>query len=563
MEAAIFVENLSVVAGRGHDRRELLRHLSTSVAPGSFVSIIGASGCGKTTLLRTLAGIQPISNGRILLAGHEVQTLRNHLPLAIGYLPQFGAFHGDLTVAEILDYAVALRLPTSVPEATRRQWREHVIDLARIRPFLPQKYRTLSGGQMRRIALAEELIGDPTFLFLDELTSGLDPYSEHDLMVWLRELAHGMNKTVVLVTHAVTNLALCDSIIFLHDGRLCFQGTYLSFLETHQTSSIEAIYGAYQEATVAGTFSGFDSDRSGELPPAPEPRALNSAPPPGSFRQFATLVQRQVILLVRDRSQLILQFVLMVTFPALVAIFGYKGLKQVPQMSLTLDPNIFHTLTEQIDHIVASFSAASLVSGLTMFQVILLTLIGANNGAREIAKEREVLEKELRAGLSPWAYGTTKALLVTVFSFAQAFWMTWFVKTICRFPGDFPSQFAILFFTTLAMSMVCLAISSASRSPERASLLSIYLVGLQLPLSGAVLALPDFVSTFCRPFIAAYWGWSGYLKTMENSPNYDIVRQSTKTHIAEFAPCIVVLAAHIVLGGLITWYFISRAKPRR
>ncbi len=563
MEAAIFVEDLSVAAGKGRDRRDLLRHVSTAIPPGSFVSIIGASGCGKSTFLRTLAGIQPLSAGRILLAGHEVQTLRDHLPLAIGYLPQFGAFHGDLTVSEILDYAVALRLPASVPEATRQQWCQHVIDLARIRPFLPQKYRTLSGGQMRRIALAEELIGDPTFLFLDELTSGLDPYSEHDLMVWLRELAHGMNKTVVLVTHAVTNLELCDSIIFLHDGRLCFQGTYPGFLETHQSSSVEAIYGAYQEATMAGTFGGFDHDRSGDLPPAPEPRSLNSAPPPGSLRQLATLVRRQVVLLLRDKAQLILQFVLIVTFPGLVAIFGYKGLKQVPEMSLALDRNMFHAMAEQVEHVRDSVPAASLVSALTMFQVILLTLIGANNGAREIAKEREVLEKELRAGLSPWAYCTTKGMLVTAFSLVQAFWMTWFVKTICRFPGDFTSQFAILFLTTLAMSMVCLFISSASRSPERASLLSIYLVGLQLPLSGAVLAMPDFVSTVCQPFIAAYWGWSGYLKTMENSPDYDIVRNSTNTHIAEFVPCLIVLALHVIFGGLISWYFIARARPSR
>jgi len=197
-----------------------------------------------------------------------------------------------------------------------------------------------------------------------------------------------------------------------------------------------------------------------------------------------------------------------------------------------------------------------------MFQVILLTLIGANNGAREIAKEREVLEKELRAGLSPWAYVTTKMLLITIFSLVQSFWMTSFVKEICHFPGTFMSQFEVLFFTTLAMSAVCLTISSASKSPERASLLSIYLVGLQLPLSGAVLALPDFVSTFCRPFIAAYWGWSGYLKTMEDSPNYDIVHQSTHTYIADFVPCIIVLALHTFFGGLIAWYFVARVGQK-
>src|SRR5271154_3405296 len=223
MDAAVFIENLSVTVGRGDDHKALLRNISIAVPERSFLCIIGASGCGKSTLIRAIAGIQPVSAGRVLLAGHPVETLRRQLPLAVGYLPQFGAFHGELTVAEILEFAMMLRLPASVPHTTRVQWSEHIIDLARIRPFLHQKYRTLSGGQMRRIALAEELIGDPAFLFLDELTSGLDAFSEHELMVWLKELAHGLNKTIVLVTHAVTNLRLCDSVILLHEGRLCFQ----------------------------------------------------------------------------------------------------------------------------------------------------------------------------------------------------------------------------------------------------------------------------------------------------------------------------------------------------
>jgi ABC-type multidrug transport system ATPase subunit len=564
MDAAIFAENISVVVGRGRDRRALLQNVSLAVPGGSFLSIVGASGCGKSTLLRAMAGLQPGgTGGRILLAGHEVASLRSQLPLAVGYLPQFGAFHSDLTVAEILDFALTLRLPVSVPAATRNQWLQHVIDLARIRPLLTQRYRTLSGGQMRRIALAEELIGDPAFLFLDELTSGLDAYSEHELMVWLKELAHGLNKTVVLVTHAVGNLQLCDSVVFLHEGRLCFQGTYDELLSTHGTGSIEAIFGAYQEASAAGTFSGFDQDRSGELPPPPSPQPLNTAPPPGPLRQLVTLVRRQCILLARDRTQLWLHLALLITFPLLVAIFATKGLPQVQNLSLQIETNIVQTLAEQLSYLHESFAAASLVSGLTMFQVILLTLMGANNGAREIAKERDVLDKELRAGLSPWAYVTTKSLLLLVLSIAQAFWMTWFVKTVCSFPGSFISQFGILFVTTLAMSMTCLAISAASKSPERASLLAIYLVGLQLPLSGAVLALPELVSTLCRPFIAAYWGWSGYLKTLSAYRVYDVVRQSTDTYIADYRPCLIVLTLHALLAGGIAWIFVSRQFPRR
>jgi hypothetical protein len=298
------------------------------------------------------------------------------------------------------------------------------------------------------------------------------------------------------------------------------------------------------------------------LPAAPEPHALNTAPPPGAISQLATLLRRQNVIIWRDKATLWLHFALLVTFPALVAIFDLNGPPQVSKMDLHLQTNIVQTLADALTYAKDSVRAATLVSGLAMFQVILLALMGANNGAREIAKERDVLEKELRAGLSPWAYVTTKGFLVVGLSLAQAFWMTAFVKMVCHFPGDFLSQFSVFFGTTLAMSVTCLAISSASRSPERASLLAIYLVGLQLPLSGAVLALPELVSTLCRPFIAAYWGWSGYLKTLSKTELYDIVRDSTTTYITDFWLCVVVLALHAVVCGVIAWMFVARARAR-
>jgi hypothetical protein len=255
-------------------------------------------------------------------------------------------------------------------------------------------------------------------------------------------------------------------------------------------------------------------------------------------------------------------------FPALVAIFDTTGPPQVRTMDLHLQTDVYKMMQDALAYAYESVSAATLVSGLAMFQVILLALMGANNGAREIAKERDVLEKELRAGLSPWAYVTTKGFLVVGLSLAQAFWMTWFVKIICGFPGDFLSQFTVFFGTTLAMSVTCLAISSASKSPERASLLAILFVGLQLPLSGAVLALPKIISMLCRPFIAAYWGWSGYLKTLAADKSvsanklYDIVSQATTTYISDFYLCVLVLGLHAVVCGVVAWIFVARMRAR-
>ncbi len=561
MACAISVRNLSITVREKRRIKTLLSNVNFEVERGKFIAVIGASGCGKSTLIKSLAGLIEPSSGQIHFADQTVQDLNEHLPLAVGYLPQFGAFHEQLTVEENLDTAAALRLPRKVSEDRRQAWMNHISDLARIGPFLPQEYRTLSGGQMRRMALAEELIGDPAFLLLDELTSGLDAFSDQEMMTWLKDLAHNMSKTVVLVTHATNNLHYCDAIMFLHKGRLIHYGDYQSLLDSHGVTSIAELFGIYQTQEL--DLSPFDHASEDSQPAhRDESITIKSMPPPSGLVQFPTLLARQAKLFWRDRGQIVLHVALILTFPFLVAVFATSGLPQVRSQTLSLETNILLTLQEQLFYLKESFQAASLISGLAMFQVILLTLIGANNGAREIAKERGILAKELRAGLSPTAYVGVKFLQIALLCMIQAFWMAWFVKTICGFPGNLLDQFAILFATTLAMSTTCLAISAASPSPERASLLAIYLVGFQLPLSGAALALPDWLSTICRPFIAAYWGWSGYLQTFRDTRYFDIVRQSSETWVAPYALGMSVLGVHVLLA-LVAAIFLTASVKRR
>ncbi len=553
-QSAVHVSNLVVSVNGGGHPVNLLKGITFDVAPGQFIAVIGASGCGKSTLIRTLAGMMPASGGRVLFAGHPVMEIKDQYPLAIAYLPQFGAFHPDLTVRENLQNSLNLRLPGSVKPKVRSEWMQQIIHLSGLDDLLDQPYRTLSGGQMRRMALAEELLGDPAFLLLDELTSGLDEFSDREMMAWLHQLAHQHGKTIILVTHATYHLDYCDSVLFLHSGCQVQYAPYRELLEVHGVGSVSDLFQLYHsDATSLGPVYGND-----EADIAPQ--SLKTARPPGGLAQLPTLMSRQVRLLLRDYGQIILQVILILTFPALVAVFAYEGLPQVRQLTLALETNIVQTLAEKLKYLSESFSASSLVSGLTMFQVVLLTLIGANNGAREIAKERAILGKELRAGLSSAAYVFTKFLQLVFFCAIQALWMTWFVKTICGFPGELAAQFLILFATILAMSTTCLAISAATPSPERASLLAIYLVGFQLPLSGAALALPEWLSLICRPFIAAYWGWSGYLKTLEQTSHYDIVNQSTETFIAPYDWCLMVLGLHVAVGIFAAWFFTLRIR---
>lgn len=569
---AVVVRSLSVKAPGG---RPLLRGVSFALPAGSLTAVIGPSGCGKSTLLRVLAGIQPVASGGAWLASLPVAVIRESMPSAVGYLPQFAAAHPELTVREILRFAAALRLPRGTDRASRDEWLRHVAALAGAERFLDQRYRTLSGGQMRRVALAEELVGDPEFLLLDELTSGLDVRAEEEITARLRELAHGHGKTVVMVTHSLQHLDDCDQVILLNEGGVGYAGPpdrMLGHLGAEDVRSVfwmmaqEGAGGVGHAVASVATARSRDSllsgacETDGHAVTSVATGRLRAAATPGGWAQWPVLVRRQCLLLARDRGQLVLHAVLMFSFPMLVAVFASDGLPQVRNLSLELESNPLAGLREQLLYLKESFSTASLVSGLSMFQVILLCLIGANNGAREIAKERGIVEKESRVGLSPWAYLLSKFLFVGVFCVAQAFWMTWFVKAVCGFPGDFGPQFAALLATTLAMSATCLAISAGCRSPERASLLAIYLVGLQLPLSGAVLALPEVLSWVTRPFIAAYWGWSGYLKCLTDFRHYDIVREATDTFIAPWDVSLAVLALHVMAAFVGGWWFLERQR---
>ncbi|MGE9271329.1 MAG: ATP-binding cassette domain-containing protein, partial [Verrucomicrobiales bacterium] len=112
-----------------------------------------------------------------------------------------------------------------------------------------------------------------------------------------------------------------------------------------------------------------------------------------------------------------------------------------------------------------------------------------------------------------------------------------------------------LFFLLLingAMTAICLGISSLMRTAEQASLLSIYLVGFQLPLSGAVLALPEHIERFTRPFIAAYWAWSGSVDALESKVLY-AVKSVIDTSLTPHNACLYTLLFHIGVGLIAAW----------
>jgi ABC-type multidrug transport system ATPase subunit len=206
----------------GKDRKYLLNQVSLPLEPGQLVALVGGSGTGKSTLLRTLLGIEPISEGQVYLNGENLRQNFNMYRTQIGYVPQDDIVHRNLTVAQVLTFAAKLRLPpdTDIESVLTQTLKD--VELSDRRDTL---VKNLSGGQRKRVSIAVELLADPKLFFLDEPTSGLDPGLDKKMMQMLQRLAHEENRTVVLVTHATANITLCDRVAFMgRGGNLCYFG---------------------------------------------------------------------------------------------------------------------------------------------------------------------------------------------------------------------------------------------------------------------------------------------------------------------------------------------------
>ncbi len=206
-----------------------VRPTSVDLRPG-VVGLLGPNGAGKTTLLRLLSTSLPPSGGRIVVAGLDVTASHANRVEArrrIGYCPQEVVFPRGMTAASFLDYLAVLKEWRDT-EARSREVRR-VLDLVQLGDRSAMKVAKLSGGQRRRLAIAQALIGSPELLILDEPTTGLDPEQRASL----RGLLSGLAGTVLISTHQTEDVsALCDRVLVIDDGAIRFDGTVPELLAT-------------------------------------------------------------------------------------------------------------------------------------------------------------------------------------------------------------------------------------------------------------------------------------------------------------------------------------------
>jgi NitT/TauT family transport system ATP-binding protein len=183
---------------------QVLANVSLSATEGEFVSLIGTSGCGKTTLLRMMSGLTPYDEGSIYLSGQPVRGV----PSAIGFVFQEPALLPWRTVRDNL--AFALKPKRLAREEVERRIAES-LSLTGLQEFAQYYPHMLSGGMQQRVGLARALVGDPDVLFMDEPLSALDALTRRHLQEDISAIVGRIRATTVLVTHDV------DEAIFFSD----------------------------------------------------------------------------------------------------------------------------------------------------------------------------------------------------------------------------------------------------------------------------------------------------------------------------------------------------------
>jgi len=550
-------KDLSVEVGA--QKTVILDRANARFKGNALNAVIGPSGCGKTTLVKAMLGILP-STGAVFYGDLPIKDSADYQG-KLSFAPQFSIAHELLRVEEALRYALDLCVTDTAVKTERLEEILRRIGLAEHRG---KRVDSLSGGQLRRLGLGLELVGDPQTMVCDEVTSGLDPRSEDQILSVLQRLRDERQKSFICIIHNLAKLDVFDWITVVYLGAVVFQGTLdelngyfgipdaLYLYDKLNEHPIEQWRTRWSQAVASEELEG--EAESGSIAP------LISVPMPGWTSQTITLLKRKAVLFKRDRGYWLLTLGITLGFPLLVAIFALDGLPQLRGLAMDSAAGFMEQMQDNLRFRIDAVETASLVTGLILFQVILLTLMGSNNGAREIAGERNLYEKERFAGLRPRAYATSKLLFTSAIAVGQGVWMTFFVKTICDFPGPWLPQATVLVLSCVSMTAICLGFSAIFRSAEKASLLSVYLVGFQLPLSGIVLALPETLVWVCRPFINAYWGWAGYFGSMIETRFYDAYRLQSTDVIPAPSLAAAVLLVHFAIGAAMVFWGCQRKR---
>ncbi|MFE6411503.1 FHA domain-containing protein [Streptomyces sp. NPDC057837] len=411
-EVSFSARHLTVTVDGG---KQILKDVSFGVPEKSLIAVIGPSGSGKSTLLKALTGYRPANQGEVLYDNRNLYKQFAELRQRIGLVPQDDILHKELTVKKALKYAAKLRFPADTTGAEREARIDEVLRELKLDIHKDKKVTSLSGGQRKRVSVALELLTKPSLIFLDEPTSGLDPGMDRDVMQLLRGLADD-GRTVLVVTHSVAELALCDKLLVMAPGgAVAYFGPpeeALNFFGYDTWADVFSAFENYRDYDWAGRWKGsqhyqmYAADLDAVAPQSvqvPPMQAMKPPKPQGWMSQFVTLVRRYVSVIASDKGFLALMVILPAVLGAVsLLIDADKGLLPNPA-------------NPQTGRIIPNGTATTVL----LILAVGACFAGAANSVRELIKERVIYERERATGLSRSAYLMSKVFVLGMITVLQ------------------------------------------------------------------------------------------------------------------------------------------------
>ncbi len=541
----------------------LLDHVTFPIPEKSLLGVIGPSGAGKSTLLGALTGMRPADTGTVLYDNRDLYQNYNELRYRIGLVPQESVLHTQLTARRALQYSAELRFPADTKPAERDVRVDEVMGELGLTKHANTRADRLSGGQLKRVNVAQELLTKPSLLFLDEPTSGLDPGLDKSVMEQMRDLAHD-GRTVIVVTHSVANLDTCDRLLVLvPGGRIAYYGPPdegLDYFGQPGWAEVFQAFEAYPDRDWAAQFAASPAyaqyvlgrPRPVQAPNEAEPPA---APPPqrrGGFRQMTTLTRRYVRVIAADRGYLLFMALLPVILGVLINFVGSS-------QGLTGPPKTNQSAEEVL-----------------LIVVICACLSGAASAVRELVKERSIYIRERAAGLSSGAYLSSKLIVLGVISIVQSAVLVLIglagqkMPPHGALPGVPPLLEILIAIAVLALASMCLGllVSALVSTSEKAMPFLVLLTMVQVILSGGVVSLVGKPGLQQLAYIApSRWGFGAVASTV----NLNLIGVSAPGSTDPlWAPTagnwlrdMGMLIGLAVIFTLFTWLFMRRLAPRR
>lgn len=216
-----------------------LEDISFSIVKGEKLGVFGPNGAGKTTLMSILCRIISQTSGEVLYKNDGENISKNDFLNSIGYVPQDFSFYAELTPFQNLRYYGTLY---KIPKAELKSRIEELLTLLGLQKVMHKKVQTFSGGMKRRVNLAIGIINNPSILFLDEPTVGVDVQSKNAIMSYLEEL-NQKGTTIIYTSHHLNEAEeFCDKIVLLDHGKLIVHDDLKALIRKHNAADLLSLF---------------------------------------------------------------------------------------------------------------------------------------------------------------------------------------------------------------------------------------------------------------------------------------------------------------------------------